>query len=147
MKIIIVINTHILLYHPPISWWYGPLTVLILNYFDLSDYPEETLCQGEERYILPKFGKRKKEAFKFVNPLLSRERQHLVRVTICYNPGEQCGYGAVFSHFQTSCVQKFSQHKIVDFNKIVDGVEPVVETFRLPSCCVCTVKRNRLFPY
>ena len=121
----------------------GPLTVYILNNCYLSDYPEESLCRGEERYILPKFGKSKKEAFLFVNA--STDRQHLIRVTICYNPGEQCRYGTVFSHFQTSCAQKFSEHKIVDFNKI--GEDPVIETFSLPSCCVCTVKRNRLFPF
>jgi hypothetical protein len=107
----------------------------------LSDYPEENLCEGEDRYILPKFGRNKKKTFQIVNPLLTPDKIHLVRVTICSNPGEQCGSGAVFSHFNTSCVQKYSDHKMIVSN--ITG--EFIETFSFPSCCVCIVKRNSLF--
>ena len=110
----------------------------------LSDYLYENVCEEVPRYIYPRNGKNKTGEWQFINPLLSPNLRHLVLVSICSHPGEECGSGDVFSNFKTTCVQKFTEHKIVSMNNT--GGE-VVDSFPLPSCCVCQVIRNSLFRF
>ena len=102
----------------------------------------ENICNEQTQYIYPKAAKNKDDEFMFIvnNPGGSYKHRQLVKVTKCSRPDEACGQGDVFSSFSTSCVQEYSDHKLVALSKT--GEELVVDTFSFPSCCICKVDRN-----
>ena len=85
--------------------------------FLFEDYQEEW------RYIVPKT-----RGFKFHNPLIVPDLSLQVKVSICTHPGEECGAGAVFSHYRTSCQQQFSAHLILN-----------TKDFSMPSACFVNI--------
>ena len=104
----------------------------------------ENICNEQTQYIYPKAAKNKDDEFMFIvnNPGGSYKHRQLVKVTKCSRPDEACGQGDVFSSSSTSCVQEYSDHKLVALSK--SGEELVVDTFSFPSCCICKVDRTEL---
>ena len=103
----------------------------------------ENICQEETRYIVPVSRSHKKEGFQFINPVMAPDLSHLVQVSICSHPGEECGGGAAFSLTKTYCEQQYSPHKIVN----TTGGFKIIDTLSLPSCCVCKYQRNFFFQF
>ena len=104
----------------------------------------ENICDEETEYIYPKAAKNNDGNFMFIvnQPGGSYKHRQLVKVTKCSRPDEACGQGELFSSFSTSCVQEYSDHKLVALSKT--GEELVVDTFSFPSCCICKVDRTEL---
>ena len=103
----------------------------------------ENVCEERTDYIYPKAAKNEKGDFMFIvnNPGGSDKHRQLVKVTRCSMPDEDCGQGDVFRG-STSCVQEYSDHKLVALSK--SGEELVVDTFSFPSCCICKVYQGEL---
>merc|ERR1711936_261407 len=118
----------------------GPLISL-----KVADDYLENICSERTDYIYPKAARNNEGQFMFIvnNPGGSFKHRQLVRVTRCSSPDLQCGQGEVFSSISTSCVQEYSDHKLVALSKT--GEELVVDTFSFPSCCVCKIDRSLEF--
>ena len=103
----------------------------------LSNY--ENICNEETEYIYPKAAKNSEGYFMFIvnSPGGSYKHRQLVKVTKCFSPEEECGQGELFSSVSTSCVQEYSDHKLLALS--MTGEELVVDTFSFPSCCICKV--------
>ena len=115
-----------------------PLSYLIDLHYLPIDRSFENVCDEKTEYIYPKAAKNDNGEFLFIvnNPDGSFKHRQMVRVTTCTRPNEECGQGEVFRS-TTSCVQEYSDHKLVALSKT--GEELVVDTFSFPSCCICKV--------
>ena len=99
----------------------------------------ENICEEEIEYIYPKAAKNNDGNYMFIvnNPGGSSKHRQIVKVIKCSRPDQECGQGELFSSLSTSCVQEYSDHKLVALSKT--GEELVVDTFSFPSCCVCKI--------
>eukprot|EP00092_Neocalanus_flemingeri_P071508 GFUD01087915.1.p1 GENE.GFUD01087915.1~~GFUD01087915.1.p1 ORF type:complete len:204 (-),score=37.86 GFUD01087915.1:1116-1727(-) len=113
-----------------------------ITLFDDEYSSYENVCDEKTEYIYPKAAENKAGHFMFIvnNPGGSVKHRQLVKVTKCSRPDQQCGQGELFNSISTSCVQQYSDHKLVALS--TTGEELVVDTFTFPSCCVCKVNRS-----
>ena len=123
----------------------GKTTTTPINISQPAFNPEddlENICDENTEYIRPQSAKNRDGEFQFIvnEPGLYPEYRQVVKVTTCTRPVQECGQGEIFSSVSTSCIQEYSDHKLVALSKT--GEELVVDTFSFPSCCVCKVHRS-----
>ena len=107
---------------------------------EVDVFSYEHICPMTIDYIYPKAAMNKAGKFMFIvnRPAGSEEYFQLVKVSLCYNPGGECGSGRLFSSVSTICMQEYTDHKLVALSET--GQELVVDTFSFPSCCTCRFK-------
>ncbi|XP_069690367.1 protein spaetzle-like [Periplaneta americana] len=95
------------------------------------------LCAGEERLYFPKVGVNDEEDKHYIVNI-GEEFKQGIQLEICRNPDEACSLAEGFpSGYVTQCVQKYSHKKLLALE--YGGDSCVVDNFKLPTCCICSV--------
>jgi len=115
----------------------------IATRFGGSLQEETAVCVAHESFIYPKTAKNIAEEWRFVVNVEDENNsddnfRQAVRIERCSREGESCDINTVRG-IKTVCRQKYSEKKLVAISP--EG-EKYVDTFRLPSCCICYKKVN-----
>lgn len=99
--------------------------------------PEETkLCPSMEKLVYPKLALNKDDDWKYIVNV-GDEYVQGVRIETCGH-FEKCSMSDSFpAGYTTMCEQKYIYRRLLS---VADKGKPVVDEFRLPSCCSCTIK-------
>jgi len=113
----------------------------IATRFDSSLIEEKSVCSAHESFIYPKTAKNIDKEWRFVVNVEDDQDPNnnflqAVRIERCSREGQSCEIETVRGT-ETVCRQKYSEKKLVAISP--DG-EKYVDTFRLPSCCICHQK-------
>jgi len=99
---------------------------------------ETQLCLSHEVTIYPKAARNKEDKWMFI--VNHDDYVQGVKVEKCAREGESCQFlDSPALGFESACRQKYILRKLVALN--TDGQSLfVLDTFKLPSCCVCYMK-------
>ncbi|CAG9857376.1 unnamed protein product [Phyllotreta striolata] len=100
---------------------------------------EENLCSTITQSVFPKSAKNTRGETKL---LVNVENyQQGVFIDVCANDGGACTYSDLIPDGATiRCKQKYTVTRLLAIGKTDD--KPILDLFELPSCCVCTHKKN-----
>ncbi|KDR17074.1 protein spaetzle-like [Zootermopsis nevadensis] len=99
--------------------------------------PQETkLCPSLEQVVYPKLALNKDDEWKFVVNV-GEDYVQGVRVETCGHL-DKCSLSDSFpAGYTATCEQKYVFRRLLS---VAEKGKPVVDEFRLPSCCACTIK-------
>nr|XP_023017489.1 uncharacterized protein LOC111506597 isoform X1 [Leptinotarsa decemlineata] len=110
-----------------------------ITHFDNRFGDGDQLCSTISHTVFPKSATNTKNVEMFlVN--VGEFKQGVVFET-CAREGGSCSFSDIFPMgYSTTCSQKYTVRRLMAVEKESDS--PVFDNFQLPSCCVCTVKKN-----
>nr|WMZ41598.1 spaetzle-1 protein [Altica viridicyanea] len=107
--------------------------------FDSRLSEGENLCAIKSYTVFPKSATNIKGTEQLVVNV--DDYQQGVNFETCENVDKACKYTDTFpDDYTTACEQKYTIRKLMAISK--ETHQPIFDNFKMPSCCVCTIKKN-----